>query len=166
MNISSPTSRGSKAGRVRRGAHQERLDEAALPGHVARIAVVGLGVALGEARELAPMRVVVAVVGEVVAVAGEDRAALVGDDLQAEARQFEIAHDLRAEQRADIGAIGVEKARRQFAAGRRATDPVVLLDHQHVEARPLQIAGVDEAVVAAADDDSVPDFQAIWSSCR
>ena len=84
------------AGRVGRGAHQQRLDEAALPRHVARIAVVGLGIPRREPRELATMRVVVAVVGEVVAVAGEDRAALIGDDLQAEARQFEVAHDLRA----------------------------------------------------------------------
>ena len=94
------------------------------------------------------MRVVVAVVGEIVAVAGEHRAALIGDDLQAEARQFEVAHDLGPEQRADIGAVGVEEARRQRAADGRAADPVVLLDHQHVEPGALQVAGVDEAVVA------------------
>jgi hypothetical protein len=46
--------------------------------------------------------VVVAIVGEVVAVLGEDRASLVGNDLEAEAWQFEIAHDLGPEQRADV----------------------------------------------------------------
>ena len=153
----------AKAGRVGRGAHQERLDEAALPRHVARIAVVGFGIPRREAREFAAMGVVVAVVGEIVAVAREDRAALVGDHLQSEARQLEIAHDLGPEQRADIGAVGIEKARRQRAADRRAADPVVLLDDQHVEAGALQIAGVDQAVVAAADDDRVP---VLHRACR
>jgi hypothetical protein len=109
------------------------------------------------------VRVVVAVVGEIVAVAGEDRAALVGDDLQAEARQLEVAHDLGPEQRTDIGAVGIEEARRQRAARRRAADPLVLLDHQHVEAGALQVASVDEPVMAAADDDCVPGFQAVGS---
>ena len=149
-----------EAGRVGRGAHQQRLDEAALPRHVAGIAVIGLGIARREAGELAPVRVVVAVVGEIVAIPREHRAALIGDHLQAEARQFEIAHDLGPEQRADIGAVGIEEARRQRAADRRAADPVVLLDHQHVEPGALQIAGVDQPVVAAADDDRVPALHA------
>ena len=51
-----------------------------------------------EARELAAVRVMVAVVGEVVAVLREHRTPLIGDDLQSEARQFEVAHDFRPEQ--------------------------------------------------------------------
>ena len=93
---------------IGRGAHQQRLDEAALAGDVAGITVIGFGIARREAGEFAPVRVMVAVVGEIVAVAGEHRAALIGDHLQAEARQFEVAHDLGAEQRTDIGAIGIE----------------------------------------------------------
>lgn len=155
-----------EAGGIGRGAHQQRLDEAALPCDVARIAVVGLGVALGEAGEFAAMRIVVAVVGEIVAVAREHRAAFIGDHLQAEARQLQIAHDLGPEQRADIGAVGVEKARRQLAAGGRTADPVVLLDHQHVEPGALQIAGVDQPVVAAADDDRVPCLHVRSTSLR
>ena len=158
--------RAAQAGRVGRGAHQQRLDEAALARHVARIAVIGFGIARREAGELAPVRVVVAVGGEIVAVAGEHRAALVGDDLQTEARQFEIAHDLRPEQAADIGAVGIEEAGRQLPADRRAADPVVLFDHQHIQPGALQIAGVDQAVVPGADDDGVPCLHAAVSCMR
>ena len=165
-----------EACRVGRGAHQKRLDEAALPRHIAGIAVVGLRVALREPRELAAVCVVVAAVGEIVAVMGEHRPALVGDDLQAEARQLQVAHDLGPEQRADIGAIGIEEAPRQLAAGGCASDPVVLFHHQYVEPGTLQVAGVDQPVVAAADDDRVPAlhrgafivaaFMSIWPAFR
>ena len=152
-----------QARRVWSGAHQEGLDEAALPCNVAGVAVVGLRIARREARELAAVRVMVAVVGEVVAVLREHRAALIGDDLQSEARQFEVAHDFGPEQRADIGTVGVEETRRQRSADRRAADPVVLLQHQHVEPGALKIAGVDEAVMPAADDDGVPVFHRLPS---
>src|SRR3546814_6199836 len=51
--------------RVGRGAEQQGLDEAALPHHRAGVALVVVGVAAGEAGELAAQRVVVRVVGEV-----------------------------------------------------------------------------------------------------
>ncbi len=145
----------AEAERVRRGAHQERLDEAALARHVAGIALVGLRVALRIAGEFAAMAVMVAVGGEIIAVAGEHRAALVGDDLQAVLRQFEIAHDLRAEEGADIGAVGIEEAGRQLAARRRAADPAVLFHDEDVEAGALEIAGRDQPVMAAADDQGI-----------
>src|SRR3546814_16301045 len=50
--------------RVGRGAEQQGLDEAALPHHRAGVALVVVGVAAGEAGELAAQRVVVRVVGE------------------------------------------------------------------------------------------------------
>src|SRR3546814_11636619 len=81
--------------RVGRGAEQQGLDEAALPHHRAGVALVVVGVAAGEAGELAAQRVVVRVVGEVAAIAGEGGAALVGDDLTPVARQVEVAHYLR-----------------------------------------------------------------------
>jgi len=145
-----------QARRVGRGAHQQRLDEAALACHVARVAVVGLRVARREAGELAPVRLVVSIVAEEIAVARQHRAALIGDDLQPVPRQFEVAHDLGPEQRADIGAVRIEEARRQRAADGGAAHPVVFLQHEHVEAGALQVAGVDEAVVAGSDDDGVP----------
>src|SRR3546814_9216419 len=63
--------------RVGCGAEQQGLDEAALPHHRAGVALVVVGVAAGEAGELAAQRVVVRVVGEVAAIAGEGGAALV-----------------------------------------------------------------------------------------
>ena len=85
-----------EGGRIGRRAHEQRPDEAAVAHDVARIAVIGFRIALREAREFAPVRLVIAVHGEIAAVAREDRAALIGENLQAVFRQFEIAHDLRA----------------------------------------------------------------------
>ena len=122
---------------------------------VARVAVVGLGVALRVAGELAAVGVVVAVDREVAAVAGQHRAALVGEDLQAVLRQLEVAHDLGAQQRRDVGAVRVGEARVERARDRGAADPVVLLDDERLQAGLGEIAGGDEAVVAGADDDGV-----------
>ena len=99
MKSSSWRSRGLNDVGIGRRAHEQRPDEAAVTQDVARIAVIGFGIALRIAREFAPVGIVVAVHGEIAAVLREDRAALVGEDLQAVFRQFEIAHDLGPEQR-------------------------------------------------------------------
>ena len=91
-------------------AHQHRADEAAVAQHVAGVAVIGLGVALGMAGEFAAVGVMVAVHAEIVAAFGEHRAAFIGQHLQAVFRQFQIAHDLGAEQAADIGTVGIGEA--------------------------------------------------------
>src|SRR5271167_4592749 len=82
-------------------------------------------------------------------------ATLVGNDLQAVLRQLQRAHDLGAQQTADIGAIRVREILIQPAAYRRAADVGLALEHQYLETRTGQIACGNQAVVAGADDDRV-----------
>src|SRR3546814_182219 len=82
-------------------------------------------------------------------------AALVGDDLQPVARQVEVAHYLRPQQAADVGAVGVGPAGIELAAGRGAADVVAALQRQGLEAASRQVAGSGEAVVAGTHDNNV-----------
>src|SRR5690606_3173873 len=54
------------------------------------------------------------------------------------------------------GAVGVQEAWRELPAGSRTADPIVLFHHQHIQSGALQVAGVDQPVMAAAHDDRVP----------
>src|SRR5690606_17719735 len=88
------------------------------------------------------------------------RTALISDDLQPETGQLQVSHDLRPEQRADIGAVGVQEAWRELPAGSRTADPIVLFHHQHIQPGALQVAGVNQPVMAATHDDRVPSLHA------
>ena len=142
-------------GRVRRLAQQQRLDEAAVPQHVAHVAVVGLGIAARMARDLAAQGVVVVVERQVLAVAHHGAAALVGDDLQPVTRQFEAADDLGAQQAAHVRAVRVREVLVQAAADGRAADVGIALEHQHLEAGARQVARRHQPVVAGAHHDGV-----------
>src|SRR5690606_41670311 len=58
------------------------------------------------------------------------------------------------------GAVGVQEAWRELPAGSRTADPIVLFHHQHIQPGALQVAGVDQPVMAAAHDDHVPGLHA------
>ncbi len=75
-----------------------------------RKSVIGIHIARRMPRDFSAKRVVIGQVGEVVAILRKGRAAFVGDDLQSETRQFEITHDLAAQKRADIRAVGIGPA--------------------------------------------------------
>src|SRR5271169_2523864 len=142
-------------GGIGRLAHQQRFDELALAHDIARIPLVGLGIALRVARDFAAQRIVVVIQRQMAAAAHHGAAALVGNDLQAVFRQFQRAHDLGAQQTADVGAIRIRKILIQAAAYRRAADVRLTLEHQDLEARTRQIAPGDQSIVAGADDDRV-----------
>ena len=144
-----------EAGRIGRGAHQQRADEAAMAQDIARIAVIGLGIALGMAGKFAAVRIMVAEHAKVVAAFHQHRAPLIGQNLQPVPGQFQIAHDFRAEQRRDIGTVGIGEARIQLAADGRTADPVVLLDDANLQPRLCQIAGGDQAIMPCADDHGI-----------
>src|SRR3546814_1745276 len=71
------------------------------------------------------------------------------------ARQVEVAHYLRPQQAADVGAVGVGPAEIELAAGRGAADVVAALQRQGLEAASRQVAGSGEAVVAGTHDNNV-----------
>jgi hypothetical protein len=69
--------------------------------------------------------------------------------------QVELADDLRPEQRDDVAEDGEAEAGIQLLGDRRAPEHVPALKHDRLHARPREIGGTDQAVVAAADHDRV-----------
>ena len=90
-----------------------------------------------------------------VAIRKRRERALEREDLQAVARQVQIPDDLRAEQAHHVGAHAVLEARVDLLRNRSAPEHVPLLQHHDALAGPGQVRGVDEAIVAPADDDGV-----------
>ena len=142
-------------GRIGRLAHQERLDELALAHHIARIAVVGLRIALRMAGDFPAQCIVIVIDGEMAAAMHHGAAALVRNHLQTVFRQFQRAHDFRPQQAAHIGAIRVGKVLVELATDGGTADVRVTLEHEDFETRARQVARCDETVVAGPDDDGI-----------
>ena len=71
------------------------------------------------------------------------------------ARQVELADDLRAQQRDDVGADREAEAGKHLLGDGRAAEHVPALEHEHLAPGAREIGGGGQAVVAAADDDRV-----------
>ena len=69
--------------------------------------------------------------------------------------QIEIANDFRAQQGDHVGADRELEAGKNFFGDRGAAEHVTAFQHQHFLAGARQVGGIDQAVVAAADDDHV-----------
>ena len=78
------------------------------------------------------------------------------DNAQAVAVQAHVGDHLRIEQADRVAGHRVAKAGMEFLGHRRAADHRPGLADRHLQARPGQIPGADQAVVATADDDRVP----------
>ena len=142
-------------GRIGRRHVEDRLDEAAHLDHRLAVLVVGLGVDLRVAGDLAPRLRVIVDAPEVVAVRHRRERAVERQDLEAVPGQVELADDLGPQQRDDVGADRELEAREDLLGDRGAAEHVPPLEHEHLAPRAGEIGGVDEAVVAAADDDDV-----------
>ena len=70
-------------------------------------------------------------------------------------RQIELADDLGPQQRDDVRADGELEAGEHLLGDRGAAEHVPPLEHEHLPPGAREIGRVDEAVVAAADDDRV-----------
>ena len=92
---------------------------------------------------------------QMVAIRKRRERALEREDLQAVARQIEIPDDLRAEQAHNVGAHGVLESGVDLFGDGGTPEHVPLLEHHDTLARPGEVGGVDEAVVAPTDDDGV-----------
>ena len=134
---------------------ERRLDEARHVDHRLAVFVVGLGVDPRVPQNLAPRSAVVVDAPQVVAVWHRRERAVERQHFEAVAGQIEIADDLRAQQRHDVGADGdVEAGKHLFGHG-RAAQHVPPLEHEHATPRARQIRRVRQPVVAAADHDHV-----------
>ncbi len=124
--------------------------------HVAGVLVVGVGVALGEAGDVAQCLIMVAVAIEIIAAVQRGRqGAFQGQDRQAVGRQVEIADDLRPEEADDIGEDGEFKAGEDLLGDGCATHQIALFQDQCLFAGAGQVGGGHKPVVPAAYDDGV-----------
>ena len=152
-----------EGGRVRRGRQQELADETALAHGVGRVALVGVRVMPREAAHLAVEGLVVVIGPEIVAVAHEGDGTAVGRHLQAVLVQLERAIDLRPEQAAHVGAIGVDPVLVQVPADRRTADVVVLFNAHDIETGARKKSCRRQSVMSGADDDRVVGFHLLCS---
>src|SRR5262249_31843068 len=92
---------------------------------------------------------------QVVAVRHRRERAVEREDLEAMARQIEVADDLGPEQRHDVGADGKAEAGKHFFGDGGAAEDVAPLEDQHLAPGAREMAGGRQSVVAAADDNRV-----------
>ena len=150
-------------GQVGRGDREDRLDEAGHLDHELAVFLVGLGVGRRPAAELAdrpavvvdPPEVVAAALGRARRPAERRERPVERQDVEAVARQLELADDLGPEQRDDVREDREPEAREELLGDRGAAEDVALLEDERLQPGPGQVGGADEPVVAAADDDRV-----------
>ena len=78
-----------------------------------------------------------------------------GQNFKAAAGKVEVANNLRAEERDDVGADRELESGENFFGDRRAAEHVTALEHEDLLPRAREICGVSEAIVASADHDGV-----------
>ncbi len=144
-----------KRGRVGRRHRKERFHRAGHVVHPTPVLLVGFGVAQRVTGELAPVLVVIVPLGEVVAVGERRQRRFERQDVQAVARQVELADDLGSQQAHHVREHREAKAGKDFFAHGCPADALATLEHQHSLSRAGKIGRADQSVVPAADHDRV-----------
>ena len=114
---------------------------------------------LAEARDLATCHRRVRPAAQRIAVGQRREGGLERDDFETVLWQLEFSYNMRAQQTDDVGEDGKPETRIQLLADRRAAEDMTTLEHQHGLAGLCQVGGGGETVVAAPDDDRIPDFR-------
>src|SRR5690349_19748461 len=107
------------------------------------------------ARELVSIVVVVAPLREIIAVRQRRERAFEGQNMQAVARQIEIANDLGSQQAHDIREHRKPEPRKDLFTDRCAADDFALFEYEHASAGSCEVSRAHETVVSAADDDGI-----------
>ena len=152
-----------EAREVRRDDGQDRLDEAGHVDHELAVLLVGLGVVLRPAAQLANRPAVVVDAPQIVAAtrlwpvarAQRGERPVEREDVEAVLRELEVADDLRPQEADDIREDAEPEAREELLGHRGATEDVAPLQDERLEAGARQVGRADEAVVAPADDHRV-----------
>src|SRR5260370_42492240 len=92
---------------------------------------------------------------EVVAAGHRREGAVEGEDFQAVARKIEFTDDFGAEERDNVRTFGKKKAGDDFFGDGGAAENVAAFQDDDLLPCFGEIRGIDQAVVAAADDDNV-----------
>jgi len=138
------------------GNHGEHgLHEAAHGRHHLREFVVGFGVKAGVAADIADGFGVVVHAPEVVAAGHGREGSVERENFQAVAREIEFTDDFGAKERDDVRAFGKKKAGDDFFGDGGAAENVAAFENDDLLPCFGEIRGVDQAIVAAADDDYV-----------
>src|SRR6185369_3362883 len=95
--------------RIRWLTQQQRLDESAVPEHVANVPVVRFAIPLGVSGDLAPQGVVIVVESKMTAVAHHRASTVIGNYLQPIPGQVEFTNNLCPQQTANVRAIRVSE---------------------------------------------------------
>ena len=77
------------------------------------------------------------------------------DDAQAVLGEPQVADDLRMQQADRVTRGRIAEARMEFLGDGGAAEDAATLEHRHRESGRGEVAGADQAVVAAADDDGI-----------
>ena len=152
---SARSSSGSSLNRSGGGAVEQRLERLADHLHVVRVLVVGVGVVLAVARDLLEVLAVVLAEPQVVAVLHRRERRRHQERHEAVLGQLEVVDDVRPEQAQGIREGREPEARVELLGDGRATDERAALEDQRLEPGLGQVGAVDQAVVAATDDDRV-----------
>ena len=154
-HFTSAWSSGSLPKTFGRRVVEERPDRLADPVEVVVVAVVGVGVVRRVPPDLLDVLAVVVAEQQVVAVTGRVERRRHHQRQEPVLDQVELVDDLRPEQAQRVGERRELEPGHQLLGDRRAADEVALLEDQGAQPRLGEVAGVDQAVVAAADDDRV-----------
>src|SRR5260370_14059881 len=111
-------------------------------------------------RNFAPRLRMIVHAPEIIAAGHWRERAVEGKDLQTVPRQIEFANDFGAEQGNDVRANGKFEAGKHLFRYRCAAEYVTALEHQHTLAGTREICGVNQPVVAAADN-----YDVVFAHC-
>ena len=134
---------------------EQRLDGLDHAVHVVVVALVGVGVVGGVPPDLGDVLVVVVADEDVVAVLGGVEARRHHQRHEPVLDQLELVDDRRPEQAQRVGERRELEAREELLGDRGAADEAAALEDQGAQAGLGEVGAVDQAVVAAADDDGV-----------
>jgi len=146
---------GIERGGIGRNHRQHRLHEAAHRGHHLGEFVVGFGVEAGVAANVADGLSVIVYAPEIIAAGHGRERAVEREDFQAVARKIEFANDFGAKKRDDVRTFGEKKTGEDFFGDSGAAQNVAAFEDDNLLAGLGEVCGVDQAVVATADDDNV-----------
>ena len=142
-------------GGIRRNHAQNRFHEAAHRDHRLAEFFVGFGVELRVALDFAAGFGVIIDAPEVIAVGHGRESAVERKNFQAVAREIEVANNFRAKKRDDVRKNGKFEAGNDFFGDSGAAENVAAFENKDFLPRFREVSRIDEAVVAATDDNNV-----------
>ncbi len=140
---------------VRRDLVEERLDDLEDLADVVLEGVVGVGVVLRVAGDLADVLAPVLAEEEIVAVLHRGESRRHQEWHEAVLRQLEVVDDVRPEEAQGVRKGREPEARPELLGDGRPADDVAPLEDERPQAGLGEVGPVDEAVVTTADDDRV-----------